>query len=400
MFFCLSCFDKKSYMKILKKTILTILVVVVSAVFLLHVTGYGYILTATKVVYGNGHITSFIDDYRFFPTRKIENNPQQIWQWPLHKQYNKIEPTKALKDEHKKMKTVAFLIIKNDSIVSENYYEGYHKDSLSNSFSMAKSMTEALLGKAIKDGYVKMSDKVTKYIPQLKGKYAQDLTVADVASMSSGSNWIEDYYNPFHITTEAYFCDDLNQLMFDEVRIDHQPGQTFQYLSGDTQLMGMIINKATGMNLSEYMSQSFWKPMGARKYALWTLDNNAQMEKAFCCINANARDFARFGKLYEHLGNWEGNQILDTAYVQKSLSPRLKTSPYYGYSWWLSDYKGKNIAYMRGVLGQYVIIIPQDSVIIVRLGKKLDFISNGTPHTSDFYIYIDEVYKMLNKLNN
>ncbi len=381
----------KKFFKILKYFLLF----VVAVVLLLYITGYGYIVKSAKLVYGNGHITAFIDDSRFFNTRKIDNDPSHIWHWPLTKDYNRTKPTTKLLKEHKKMKTVAFLIIKNDSLWSENYYEGYHKDSLSNSFSMAKSITEALLGKAIKDGLLKMDDKVKKYIPQLKGKYADEVRVADVASMSSGSDWIEDYYNPFHITTEAYFCEDLNKLMIDDVRIDSKPGQKFHYLSGDTQLMGMIVAKATGMTLSEYMSKSFWKPMGARKYALWTLDDAGQTEKAFCCVNSNARDFARFGKLYEHFGNWEGNQILDTAYVKKSLSPRLSSSPYYGYSWWLSDYKGKKIAYMRGVLGQYVIIIPEDNLIIVRLGKKRDFIPNGTPHSNDFYIYIDEAYKML-----
>ena len=382
----------------LKKTFGIGIVVIALCVIILYLAGYGYIFKAVKIIYGNGHITSFIDDSRFFPTRKIAHNPAQVWHWPQHVRYNQIQPTQRLLDEHQKMKTVAFLIIKNDSLLSEHYYEGYNKDSLSNSFSMAKSMTEALLGKAIKDGYVKMTDKVIKYLPELKGKYAKEVTVADVASMSSGSNWIEDYYNPFHITTEAYFSDDLNRLMLDKVRIDRKPGQKFKYLSGDTQLMGMIIAKATGMSLSDFMSKSFWQPMGARKYALWTLDGKAETEKAFCCINADARDFARFGKLYEHLGNWNGTQILDTAYVQKSLSPRLESTPYYGYSWWLSHYKDKKIAYMRGVLGQYVIIIPEDNLIIVRLGKKRDFTPNGKSHSKDFYIYIDEAYEMLSKL--
>ncbi len=364
----------------------------------LYMSGHGYILKALQVVYAHGHITSFIDDYRFFPTRKILNNKEDIWHWPLHKNYNQIAPTKALLQEHKNMKTVAFLVFKNDSLLSEHYYEGYNKDSLSNSFSMAKSMTEALLGKAIKDGYLKMTDKVKKYLPQLKGKYADVLTVADVASMSSGSNWEEDYYNPFKITTEAYFSNDLKKLMLDKVRIDEKPGQKFKYLSGDTQLMGLIIAQATGMTLSDYMSKSFWQPMGARKYALWTLDGKGETEKAFCCINANARDFARFGKLFAHYGNWEGRQILDTTYVQKSLSPRLSESPYYGYSWWLSTYKGKKIAYMRGVLGQYVIIIPEDHLMIVRLGKKCDKPAPGKHHNQDFYVYIDEAYRMLEQL--
>ncbi len=383
-------------MRKLKKIILGFILFVSILLVGLKLMGYGYILKAAKVIYPQGHITAFIDDARFFPVRKIANG--KISEWPLHKKYNQVKPTEALEREHKKMKTVAFLIIKNDSIFSENYFRGYHKDSLSNSFSMAKSMTEALLGKAVKEGMISLDDKVKKYIPGLKGKYADELTVADVASMSSGSNWEEDYFNPFKITTEAYFTDDINKMMLDKVRIDEKPGQKFNYLSGDTQLMGMIITAATGKTLSEYMSDNFWKPMGARKYALWSLDKPGGMEKAFCCIHSNARDFARFGKLFEHWGNWEGNQILDTAYIKKSLTPRLKTTPYYGYSWWLSEYRGKKIAYMRGVLGQYVIIIPEDQLIIVRLGEKREKTSQKEHHSADFYIYIDEAYKMLKNI--
>jgi len=379
----------------MKKIIFRISAFIIALVFLLYITGFGYILQALRIVYGHGHVTSFLDDFRFFPTRKIDNDPQNIWHWPQTQDYNQIKPTRKLIEEHKEIQTVAFLIIKNDSIFSENYYEGYHKDSLSNSFSMAKSMTEALLGKAVRDGYLSLDDKAKKYLPGLKGKYADSVTVGEIASMRSGSDWVENYYNPFYITTEAYFCDDLNKLMMEDVKIENPPGKEYNYLSGDTQLMGMIIANATGKTLSDYMSQSFWKPMGARKYALWSLDDDAKTEKAFCCINSNARDFARFGKLYEHLGNWEGEQILDTAFVKKSLTPPLKDTPFYGYSWWLSDYKGKNIAYMKGVLGQYVIIIPEDNIIIVRLGKSRDFFPNGTPHSNDFYVFIDEAYKML-----
>jgi len=383
-------------MRSIKKLILLFIGVFLFLILGLKLTGYSYILKAARVIYPQGHITAFIDDSRFFPVRKIKNG--QVWEWPRKKEYNQIQPTETLLTEHKKMKTVAFLIIKNDSIFSENYYRGYHKDSLSNSFSMAKSMTEALLGKAIKEGIVKMEDKVKKYLPQLEGKFVDELTVADVASMSSGSNWVEDYYNPFKITTEAYFTDDIDKMMFDKVRIDNKPGQSFKYLSGDTQLMGMIVSAASKKTLSDYMSENFWKPMGARKYALWSLDKPEGMEKAFCCIHSNARDFARFGKLFEHYGNWEGNQILDTSYVKKSLSPRLASTPYYGYSWWLSNYKGKKIAYMRGVLGQYVIIVPEDNLIIVRLGEKREKPIPGEHHSKDFYLYIDEAYKMLKKI--
>ncbi len=111
-------------------------------------------------------------------------------------------------------------------------------------------------------------------------------------------------------------------------------------------------------------------------------------------MRSNARDFARFGKLYKDYGEWNGKQILDSAFVAKSIKPRFAKSPEYGYGFWLSDFLGKKIFVMRGILGQYVIVIPEDDLIIVRLGhqpgERID-----KPFTSDFYLYIDEVYKML-----
>ena len=135
--------------------------------------------------------------------------------------------------------------------------------------------------------------------------------------------------------------------------------------------------------------------MGAENDALWQTDKKDGIVKAFCCVASNARDFARFGKLYKQYGKWNGKQLLDSTFVAKSITPRFKESPEYGYAWWLSDYKGKKIFYMRGHLGQYVIVIPQDELIIVRLGNQVKKQSKTSPHSDDFFVYIDEAYKML-----
>ena len=109
---------------------------------------------------------------------------------------------------------------------------------------------------------------------------------------------------------------------------------------------------------------------------------------------SNARDFARFGKLYKDFGNWNGRQLLDSTFVAKSVQPRFEDSPEYGYGFWLSDHLGKEIFVMRGILGQYVITIPEDDLIIVRLGHQRGSRSD-LPFSSDFYTYVEEVYKML-----
>ena len=159
----------------------------------------------------------------------------------------------------------------------------------------------------------------------------------------------------------------------------------------------MCIEKATKMSLADYVSESFWKPIGAENEALWQTDTQDGIVKAYCCVASNARDFARFGKLYKQNGKWNGKQILDSAFVAKSTQPRFSDAPEYGYGWWLSDYMSKKIFYMRGHLGQYVIVIPEDDLIIVRLGDQNAPSTNGTPHSDDFYVYINEAYKMLER---
>lgn len=362
---------------------------------LLYAFDYDYILRGLQVVYLKGHTTAYIDDYPEFDNRKIEAGANRK-PWPLHNRYNSASATEDLERINEELGTAAFLIIKNDSIWYENYAEDYNKNSLTNSFSMAKSITTALLGKAIKDGYVKSLDQpVSDFLPKIKSPYDSSLTVGDLSSMSSGLNWNEDYYNPFAQTARAYFDDDIRKLVMN-LKITSEPGQEFEYLSGNTLMLGMVLEKATGKTLSEYLSESFWKPMGMRNDALWQLDSEESgLEKAYCCIASNARDFARFGKLFKNVGNWEGNQIIDSFFVRKATTPRFEDSPQYGYGFWLSNYKEKKIFYMRGVLGQYVIVIPEDDLIIVRLGHKLKKRKKGEEHSPDFFIYIEETYEML-----
>lgn len=364
---------------------------------LLYIFGYGYIFKGLQVIYLKGYTTAYISDYPEFENREIEAG-QNYQPWPIHPRYNSAEPTKKLSEINKELGTVAFLIIKNDSIWYENYAEGYEADSLSNSFSMAKSITTALLGRAIREGKINSLDQpVSDFFPEFENPDYPPLTVGDLSSMSSGLDWTEDYYNPFSVTARAYFDEDIREII-KSLEIIKAPGTEFKYLSGNTILLGMVIQKATGKTLSEYLSESFWKPMGMKRDALWQLDSKESgMEKAYCCIASTAKDFARFGKLFKDKGNWNGTQLLDSSFVSTATQPRFKDSPEYGYGFWLSEYKNKEIFYMRGVLGQYVIVIPEDDLIIVRLGDDLIKREEGEEHSPDFFIYIEEVYKMLNK---
>ncbi|SDS40586.1 serine hydrolase [Gramella sp. MAR_2010_147] len=378
-------------MKKLLKAILFFIGFLIFASLILYILGFGYIFKAVNTTYLTGHKTAFIDDHPYFDNHVIQNS-ENIQEWAFAEAYNQTEATSTLDSLHNELETAAFLIIKKDSIWFEKYYNGYNEKSKTNSFSMAKSLVTALMFKAIQDGHLEnINQPVGDFFPQ----FDKELTIGDLASMSSGLNWNENYYNPFASTARAYFDENIREQIL-ELEVIEKPGKEFKYLSGNTQLLGMVLEKATGKSLSNYLSESFWKPLGMNDDALWQLDSEASgMEKAYCCISSNARNFAKFGKLFINNGTWNGKQLLDSAYIAKASIPRFKTTPYYGYGFWLSDHLDKEIFYMRGVLGQYVIIVPEDDLVIVRLGRKLIRSTNGDKHYKDFYMYIDEAYKML-----
>lgn len=381
-------------MKFLKKFFKWFAIILVSIIILMYVFDVDYLLRAVRTIYFRGYTTAFLEDYTHFPNREIKKGIAQPWN--VTKDYNTIPATPVLEKTHIELQTVAFLIIKNDSIFHESYFDGYTKDSKSNSFSMAKSVVTMALGKAIMEGKIKsLEQKVTDFYPDLKGEFANEVTVGDLSSMASGLNWDEKYYNPFSIVTRAYFDDNLKKVILG-LEINEKPGQSFKYLSGATQLLAMCIEKATGEYLSDYVSINFWQPMGAENEALWQLDHAPDgIEKAYCCIASNARDFARLGKLYLNNGNWNGKQLLDSTFVQKSITPRFSNSPQYGYGFWMHTINNKKLFYLRGHLGQFVIVVPEDNLIIVRLGHLKGLQTETDPHSNDLYTYFEEAYKMI-----
>lgn len=385
-------------MKFLKKFLKWIIILLVLIVAILYITDTDYLLKAVRTIYLKGHTTAYLEDYKEFDNEEVANGTPQPWR--NHAAYNSVKETEALQKINTDLGTIAYVIIKNDSIWFENYYGGFDENSKTNSFSMAKSYVSGLMQKAIEQGHIKSLDQpVGDFFPEFSDGKAAKMTVGDLSSMSSGTNWDEAYYSPLSITTRAYFDDDLAKVILG-LKMEDEPGQKFKYASGDTQLLAMVIEKATGKKMYDYLSESFWKPLGSENSTLWQVDSEAHdLVKAYCCIASNAKDFARYGKLFKDHGRWNGKQILDSAFVAKSIKPRFSDDPEYGYGWWLiQDYHGRDFFMMRGHLGQYVIVQPDDNVIIVRLGHrslKVDY--DGPPFTDDIYAYIDEAYAMMDQ---
>jgi CubicO group peptidase (beta-lactamase class C family) len=266
---------------------------------------------------------------------------------------------------------------------------------------MAKSILGVLVGRALKQGYIKSLDQpVADFIPAFKEGKKSKITIKHLLMMSSGIAFDEDYINPLAYPAAAYYGSDLEKLTLSYPAKD-EPGKVFKYLSGDSQLLAFVLKAATGKTVSEYAAEQLWKPIGAEHDALWNLDHENGWEKAFCCFYSNARDFARIGKLYKDFGKVDSIQLIDSAYVAEATSPNGLVDedgkPYtqYGYQWWIVDYKGMRIPYMRGILGQYVFVLRDKNAVVVRLGHYRPKTKTPEGYPTDVKLYLDAALSIL-----
>lgn len=386
-------------MNILKKIGKWFLILFVVLNLVIIISGRTYLYKGVVNTYFKGRSGPNISEYTIFDNREVKAGT--FHKWNLAGMYNKKTVSDAHKKEFEDMKTVAFVVIKNDSIIHEQYWDGYGEDSHSNSFSMAKTFTSILIGCAIDDGFIKNVDQpVGDFLPEFKNDDNAKLTIKHLLTMSSGINFDEDYVNPLAYPGAAYYGSDIKKLTYN-YKLTSEPGKVFAYLSGNTELLGFVLEKATGKSVSDYASEKLWKPIGAKNTAFWSLDHEGGMEKVYCCFNSNARDFGRVGELFLDSGKWNGKQVISADYVFNSIKPADlvddfgKKNAKYGYSWWLiPNYKGHDIFYARGLLGQYILCIPDQKMIIVRLGNKKEKKLPGQDHPTDVFYYLDAALEM------
>jgi len=380
-------------MKALKRILWGIVCLLVIANLAIIVSGRTYLYKGIANTYLIGKTGANIDEYQIFENREVKAGEHQ--KWPLGIDYN----TQTIPDNYlntiEKYETIAYLIVKDDSIRYEQYWEGYSEDSYTNSFSMAKTIVSILVGVAIDEGKIKSVDQpVGDFIESYQEGDRAKLTIKHLLTMSSGMNFEESYKSPFDFPAQAYFGSDLRKVVA-KYDVVEEPGRVFEYLSGNTQLLAFVLEEATGVKVSEYASEKLWKPIGAKNSAWWSLDRENGDEKAYCCLNSNARDFARIGQLYLNKGNWKGRQIVSEDYVKRSIIPADLIEEddgtkidRYGYSWWLVNHKGHRIFFAEGLMGQYIIVIPDKEVVVVRLARKRAK-EKIKRRPADLYVYID-----------
>lgn len=285
---------------------------------------------------------------------------------------------RKVEDLLSKTNTGGILVLKKGKIAFENYYNGYDEESTVTSWSVAKSYISALIGIAVNEKKIhSINDLVTKYVPELKGSGYDGVTIKQVLEMSSGVRFNEDYTDP---------DSDLNQLIgylfFEGGSIDEyvkglvretKPG-THKYKSVDTQVLGLILKKATGVPVSKYLEEKIWKPMGATHDAYWSTDLTGN-EISFALLNANMKDMAKFGELMMNEGKFKGKQIIPRQWAIDSVKPHRKelapgtADPYfgYGYQWWVPQNAkyGEEFSAI-GIYGQFIYVNKKYDVVIVK----------------------------------
>ena len=327
-----------------------------------------------------------IRDYKKFPKVDIKKQGQPFL-FSVHdsKDSVKIPLTVNVKKKQydfngflKKTKSVAFMIIRNDTVLYQYYGQGYTESSIVPSFSMAKSFVSLLVGIAIDEGAIKdVHEPITKYLPELTRPGFEKITIEDLLNMRSGIKFNEGYLNPFGDVAKYYYGLNLKKYIR-QLKIEDEPDSNFKYKSVNTQLLGMIVERAVHRSLADYMEEKVWRYIGAEYDASWSIDSRKDSEvKAFCCFNARTRDFAKIGRLYLNNGNWNGRQIVSENWVKRSLDLKGKKNKFYSYQWWHTlDLNNDNTVtpandfFADGLLGQFIYVYPEKNIIIVRLGKK------------------------------
>lgn len=333
---------------------------------ILYLTGNGYLARGIYCTYLHGKIKPDIDDQSFFDTRKI-NRGEAI---------NLPAKLNVLSNENvaflNSTESEAFLVFNNDTLVSE-WYGNYGADSTHwNSFSMAKSVISLLIGCAIEDGKISsLQDPISKYIPWS----GNDVTLEQLLHMSSGIPFGESYSSPFGYMAKAYYHSDLKAITA-PFKVEQAPGSYWSYEGGNTVLLGMALEAATQKKISNYFEEKIWTKIGAASPAYWNLDTENGFEKPFTGVYATAKDFGMLGQCILHHGKVNGEEIIDSTYLAQSFEPwtiqdgKNSVCDWYGLHWWMGEVDGVKFKSARGMRGQYIVIIPEKNMVVVRIGHQ------------------------------
>ncbi|MBW7674325.1 serine hydrolase domain-containing protein [Chryseobacterium chendengshani] len=375
----------------MKKLISTLIAGTAATAAVIYFSGYGYIFKALAINLKKGPFTPSTDDEEKFPSREVPNLHPQPWEKDAS--YNSIILNENILKDLTKTRASSLVIIRDNKLLYEQYWKDHDASSLMNSFSMAKGILAILVGCAIDDGYLKSEDQlVSSVFPVYKNShFGKFLTIRHLMMMQAGLDWKEEYHHPFAPNSKQYFVDDLAEQAFN-LEIKEMPGEKYEYQSAAAQLLGLVLKKVIGRELSTYLSEKIWQPLGMELSAKWSTDEKG-MEKAFCCIHATPRDFAKIGQLIMQNGIWQERQLISKEYCQRLLAP-TELNDAFCYTIWADDESDIKYRFFYGFLGQFIIMIPEKKMVVVKTGfyNRLDVDKKQRP--LQVKLLIDELCKI------
>jgi CubicO group peptidase (beta-lactamase class C family) len=332
------------------------------------------------------------DAYRIFPYRTIQTQPPAYefprataGVLPAEVEYQEGESTRrvALAQLLDSSGTHAFIVLKDGKLLDERYLNGYQRDSICISRSVAKSFTSALVGIAIDEGDIKgLDDPITNYLPELRDRGFDAITIRNLLTMGSGIRYrIAEM--PWDEDALYFFYPNSREMLLYDTNIAEPPGQSFHYTDFNVGLLAIIIERTTHRTLSDYLQEKIWKPIGMEYSALWSVDSEEDgFELSHVALNARAIDFAKFGELFLNNGKWEGRKIISEKWARESTAPDptdhrpwetygawAEAGGYYKYFWWGEVAASGEYVYSAiGRWGQFIFVAPKANVVIVRTG--------------------------------
>ena len=283
----------------------------------------------------------------------------------------------------KQTDTNAFLVIRNGVMTYEWYKDGVTQSTQLPSYSVAKTMTSIMIGQLINQGKIKESDKFVDYFPNLKAGTSFDLvTIQQLLDMQAGVGVSDNYPSGPSgcgvAIAQMYATTDLDWFLKNNRKMSFEPGSKSEYMSVDTQMLGMIIKKVTGKRVSDYFSKNVWQAVGAKYPATWNVDRIGGTEKTFCCFNASAIDYGRIGMLFLNGGYAGPTKVIDNNWLKRLSTPVTTLDRNWGYGaqvW--HPYPNTSLA--LGLHGQFIFINPATRTVIVKLSDN----PTDSDHESD-----------------
>ncbi len=340
-----------------------------------------YLFTSCGIIRSVWFFRPDTDDYRHDPYKFIAA-PEAPFQFSTSDQSEETGTqifvtccfgpnTITLNEFMKQYGTEAFLIIRNDTILYESYPDNHKESRPVTSFSISKAIMTTLTGIALREGYLQSLDQpVGEILSDWNGPEFRNITVGDLLQHTSGLSFSRSIINPTSDQVQFYYGKNLHHRMTQR-KPETAPGQRFDYHSANTQLLAMVLEKASGQSIPEYLESELWKPLGMEAPAFWSVDrkDGKGMVRSFCCLQACARDFARIGRLWLHQGKWQGHQLLPPDWLSQILATARTDSGRFrcGFSVLNSDCDAS--FYATGLLGQFIYVVPEKNLLILRFGQ-------------------------------